>query len=496
MKRVVKAFALVTVVSTATRLMSFFFKIYLSRELGAEILGLYQIAMSVLSLMSCVGNSGLPVTLSRLAAENTALGCRRKSDNLTSLCLLVSSGIAAAMTLAAIAFPSVVSKIFSDERCLPVFYACLPLLLTTSVYAALRGRFWGERNYAVFAATELLDEVAKIVLSVLFITAFGVTTDSSLSYARALVIGDVIVVTVLVICYFASGAKLSKPRGARKVFASAAPLTAAHLTGSAISTLNSLLLPALLVAWHGLSTSQATAEFGRASGMVMPMLFTPSALTGSLAVVLIPELASMRAKGGTEAVARTSAMALKFAAAASTFFFVIFCACGVPLGTLLYDDPIAGKYLSVASAAMIPMCINGICASVLNSLGKEKATFVTGTAGALILAALMTALVGKLGIYAYFVAMIVSHTLTLGAYLALMHKHVGLTASVTARLTALILFAAIAAFSLSQLSAAMQSLHPLVPIAAVGAVALFSCVAYLGLSGTLTKNDVVSLMHK
>ena len=221
----VKAFALVTAVSAATRLMSFFFKIYLSRELGAEILGLYQIALSVLGLMSCVGSSGVPVTLSRLSAENDALGRRRDSDALTTLCLLASGGAALALTLASLAFPSVVEKLFSDPRCVPVFYACLPMLMTTSVYATLRGRFWGERNYGVFAATELLDEIAKIVLSVLFITALGVTADAPVAYAYALVAGDVIVVAVLCVCYFASGAKASRPHGARKVLASAARST-------------------------------------------------------------------------------------------------------------------------------------------------------------------------------------------------------------------------------------------------------------------------------
>ena len=108
----VKAFALVTAVSAATRLMSFFFKIYLSRELGAEILGLYQIALSVLGLMSCVGSSGVPVTLSRLSAENDALGRRRDSDALTTLCLLASGGAALALTLASLAFPSVVEKLY------------------------------------------------------------------------------------------------------------------------------------------------------------------------------------------------------------------------------------------------------------------------------------------------------------------------------------------------------------------------------------------------
>ena len=484
----VKAFALVTAVSAATRLMSFFFKIYLSRELGAEILGLYQIALSVLGLMSCVGSSGVPVTLSRLSAENDALGRRRDSDALTTLCLLASGGASLALTLASLAFPSVVEKLFSDPRCVPVFYACLPMLMTTSVYATLRGRFWGERNYGVFAATELLDEIAKIVLSVLFITALGVTADAPVAYAYALVAGDVIVVAVLCVCYFASGAKASRPHGARKVLASAAPLTAARLTGSAIGTLNSLMLPALLVSLCGLTTAEATAEFGRASGMVMPLLFTPSSLTGSLAVVLIPELASMSASGSRDAVERTSAMAVKFAAAVSAFFFVIFCACGVPIGTLLYHDAVAGKYLSAASAAMIPMCVNGICASVLNSLGHEKATFAVGTVGALLLAALMAALVG--------IAILVSHTLSLGAYLFLMHRHAGLTVKTTLSVAALIAFGSLAALSLSQLTAAMNTLPTAVIVAAIGAAALLLCAAFVGATGIFTKRDIESLLKK
>lgn len=496
MKRVVKAFALVTAVSVATRLMSFFFKIYLSRELGAEVLGLYQIALSVLSLMSCIGSSGLPVTLSRLSAENKALGDTRRSDSLTSLCLLISSGAALALTLAALAFPDAISAIFSDRRCVPVFYACLPLLATTSIYATLRGRFWGERNYAVFAATELLDEISKIILSVLFISGLGIAFADNSAYAYALVGGDVVVVAVLVVCYFAAGGKIAKPHGARKVLASAAPLTAARVVGSGIGTLNSLLLPALLVSLCGLTAAQATAEFGRASGMVMPLLFTPSSLTGSLAVVMIPELASMSATGNNAEIARTSAMAVKFAACVSAFFFVVFCACGEQIGKLLYDDATAGKYLSVASAAMIPMCLNGICTSVLNSLGKESLTFATGTASSLLLAALMAALVSSCGIYAYFIAMLAAQTLSLGAYLLFMHKYSHLPSETTIRLAALILFAAITAFALSQLSSLMSRLHPLVPIAVTGAVALIFCALYIVLSGTITRRDVAALLRK
>ncbi|MEG1608869.1 MAG: oligosaccharide flippase family protein, partial [Clostridia bacterium] len=66
MKSFLKAFATISLISVVTRLISFIFKIYLSRKLGAEILGLYQICFSILGLFSCLSASGIPVTLSRL----------------------------------------------------------------------------------------------------------------------------------------------------------------------------------------------------------------------------------------------------------------------------------------------------------------------------------------------------------------------------------------------------------------------------------------------
>ncbi len=51
-KKIVGAVATVAVFEVFTRLIGFLFKIYLSRALGAEALGLYQIALSVFFLFS------------------------------------------------------------------------------------------------------------------------------------------------------------------------------------------------------------------------------------------------------------------------------------------------------------------------------------------------------------------------------------------------------------------------------------------------------------
>ncbi|MBR1625292.1 MAG: oligosaccharide flippase family protein, partial [Clostridia bacterium] len=72
-KKVVGAVATVTFFGVFTRIIGFLFKIYLSRSLGAEALGLYQIALSVFFLFASLTSSGVPMIVSRKTAEERAL---------------------------------------------------------------------------------------------------------------------------------------------------------------------------------------------------------------------------------------------------------------------------------------------------------------------------------------------------------------------------------------------------------------------------------------
>ena len=120
MKKIFKSFALVTAAATVTRLLSFAFKIYLSRALGAEILGVYQIATSVIATLVCVSASGIPVTLSRMTAENSALGRRSESQKLLSAAIVLSLSFALTACAVFVAFPSLSSLLFSDLQSLHV----------------------------------------------------------------------------------------------------------------------------------------------------------------------------------------------------------------------------------------------------------------------------------------------------------------------------------------------------------------------------------------
>lgn len=491
MKKIFRSFALVSASAAFTRLISFVFKIYLSRTLGAEMLGVYQIASSVIATLACVSSSGIPVTLSRLVAENAALGRKNKGSSFLSASIVISLSFAIAACALFAAFPSLAEKLFSDSRCVTVFYIMLPLLATSALYSCLRGWFWGNKNYGVYATTELTDEITKILFSVLLLSGTLAFINADEAYAYAIVASDVVVVIMLITLYFVCGGKAAKPCGFKEIAGSSAPLTATRLSGSAVTTLISLSLPVLLCKAFSLTTSQATAELGRATGMVMPLLFAPTAITGSLAVVVIPEFASMNAVNGSDRIGSALSRAIKYSCLVTGFFFALFAASGVALGRLLYDDEQAGRYISFAAIAMLPMGANGLCVSTLNSLGKETSTFVSHAAGLGVLVVVLFACVRFAGIYAYFVALTVSHACSLAINAAKLSKLVKPDKKPLVQAASAYVFCAVSAFAFFPLCNLLSDLvSDLFAVAAVFLLFAVFYALYAFLSKSVSADDL------
>ena len=401
-----------TSIAVITRGISFIFKIFISRELGAEVMGLYQICFSVFSLFAAVAVSGIPVTISRITAETQALGDIKGQRAATTTALLISLMISMAVTTVFYSFPALASLFFTDERCTRLFLIILPTILTSSIYAVIRSHFWGKQNFFVYSMAEAADEIIKVAACTLFIFLMHNVISTEYSLAYAMLVSDCIVAALLIVVFFKSGGRLAYPTMGRQVVKSAAPLTITRLCGSMMGMFVSLALPAVLVGAYGLTSAEATAEYGRASGMVMPLLLAPSSVVGSLSVVMIPEIAARNAGGGnnlTSAIDRST----NFTCAVACAAFIAFAACGREIGSLLYADEKVGEQLSFAAFIVLPLSLNAITSTSLNSLGKENRTFISSVIGYVFLAAGILILPRYMGIYGYYTSFFVFHCVTL-----------------------------------------------------------------------------------
>lgn len=81
MKSLFKTVALITIFSVITRFLGFVFRIYLSRKLGAEYLGLFQVASSVIGIMLTLVSSGLPLSTAKFVAKYEAENRQKKQKS-------------------------------------------------------------------------------------------------------------------------------------------------------------------------------------------------------------------------------------------------------------------------------------------------------------------------------------------------------------------------------------------------------------------------------
>lgn len=400
---IVKSVATVTGISVITRTLSFVFKIYLSRAVGAEVLGLYQICLSVFFLFIALTTGGLGTVLSRKIAESEALG---KSDKplayLTSALGISMTAAAVTLAISYILLPEAYLFI-SDERAVPLLKIMLPALITTTFYIIIRGWFWGTKKFGIFSATELLEEILRIAFTLFFVSGVVSGIEGATGIALAFTFSDVLVALAVFLIFIKKGGRLKRGISAKELLKPALPLTAMRVFGSAVSTVLALILPQALI-HAGSSVTDATATVGRISGMANPLLMAPNAIIGSLAVVLIPEMSADNAKGDFGALNKRIDSGISFAVIVSGLFLVTYISLGEELTAFLYNDLPSGSYLSVAAWLMLLIPVNQIVTSALNSVGMEKESFFTFVPATLVMILACTFLPRYIGVLAVVVA--------------------------------------------------------------------------------------------
>lgn len=419
MNKTVKSFAVVTGFSVMTRLLSFIFKMWMSRSLGAEIVGVYQIALSIILLLFSL-TAGAPTVLSRKVAG--ASGDRRKQNGYLSATLLVGLSVGVVLVILFLACHNSLGALFADDRCVPLFLIMLPTLLTSTLYGALRSWFWGQKKFLAFSSTELLEEIVKIVVATVLAGGVVSSITGGMAVAIAFTVSDLVCVLVLLAMFFAKGGRFAGPIDTKEIFHSTLPLSTMRILTSLSATLTALVIPERLVA-SGMTLAFATAEYGRIAGMAFPLIVAPSTVVASLAVVLIPDVASLKQQGDVASIKAKFKGSLIFSSIVAGLFFILYLPFGERLGLLFFGDKHAGEFISYCSPMVFPIAIGGGVTPMLNSLGLEKRTFVNYVLGAVFMLPSMFLLPQFIGVYAVAVGMGVALTVTAVLNLVTLKKH-------------------------------------------------------------------------
>jgi|GEM_PF-687160 len=409
LKPFAQAVVLITVFTVATRIIGFLFRIFLSRVLGAEMLGVYQIAMSFFMVVFTLVASGLPLAISKevakakerrqITAANssvTALPLKAGESGggdigkIAVAGLVISLIVSTALCGIVLLFNKFVGGIFTDDRCLNILLILLPSVIACSVYTALRAVWWGEKKFFLLGATELLEQIIRVVFFVVLIAVSFAGIDAAglaaLSFTIACFVSAAAVIFIFIRLKkpgFLSFRRATSPRTAvaspltaeevsfyKPLIKTAAPITGMRVLGSIGLPIISIIIPFQLVA-AGFTKVQAIAQYGIVIGMTMPLLTIPGTVISAFSTVLVPELSGAHQRKDYAGINRQISNALKFTLFITFLILPAFIALGEPIGLFLYNNALSGTYLAETAWVMVPLAVNQTTNAILNSLGAE-----------------------------------------------------------------------------------------------------------------------------
>ncbi len=383
MHNLYRSAAVVTVFAVFEHFLGFLYRIILSRLLGSEGLGIYQVALTVFAVFLTISSSGLPITLSRVISKHRAKGSLKGEQSATTAAILIALMFSVPITLLLFLFRAQFSTIFSDPRCADLFYILIFGLSFTSVYAIIRGFFWGNKRFFAYSVIELIEEIIKIAVGVFLLLGITAGFADVNKAAIAVLVSYLCSFAIAVVYFIIKGGKLRSPKGEfLPILKSSLPVTAMRTSSSLLNSLISVVFPMRLIA-AGFSASQAMSEYGVVYGMVVPVLMTPGSFIGSLAVVLVPTLAECYYRKQTDEVGKLVEKAIGTTLLIACILIPFFISCGENVGIFLFSNAESGKMLRNCALVLLPMSITMITTSLLNSMHCERQTlfiFLFGSA--------------------------------------------------------------------------------------------------------------------
>ena len=451
-KRSLKGQALITAGSGAlVRALGFGLRLWLSRRLGAEALGIMELASGAHQLALTPAAAGLPGAMSHLTARAGDERSRR---------LALMAGRRLALFTGAVISPLFlllspeIARLLGDERTLPSLLLFSPCALLVGLSSAYDGWFFGQGRALPPALSEGAEQLVRIfaVLGLSFLLPRATAAWRAALPALASTLGEAAGLAVVLALAGRMGRDGSASPGARhkaspppaagrwmppggeasrrknggeraaaralqrRMVRLALPLMLNRGCHAGLRAISSVILPLRLMA-GGLDRAEALSRLGMLQGMVLPMTLLPGLFSGAIAAVGGPAMARCRTHRAENRLAgRMLGASLSIG---------LLCAGGLYalspwIARRIYRLPELSPLLRSACPLAVVLPVQQAAGGMMTGLGMQKKTLLSSLlgAGATLLCTWRWAAWPGRGIYGAAYASLAGHGLTLFCCLA------------------------------------------------------------------------------
>jgi stage V sporulation protein B len=431
---------LLTVTGLISRLIGFFYRIYLSRTFGEEGMGLYQLLSPILSLSFSITAAGYQTAISKLVAEQCA---RKQQAGAKVFFAGLSFSLPLSLLINALLYhfaPEIALHFLKEPRTTELIRILSFCIVPGAIHACANGYFYGRKKAAIPACSQLAEQLIRT--GSIYILSARCLREGRHPDIRIAVIG-LLIGECLSMLLSAGAFSFSAGRETRKkalqhamrrsddknftfshmmrqVLTMALPLTANRLVLNFLQSVESVSIPAKL-RLYGYDTQAALSIYGVLTGMAMPLIFFPNALTSSISILLLPTISEQRAAGNLAGVKETIHKTLRACGLLGLlcmFFFVFF---GSTAGRLLFKSPLAGHFIQTLGFIAPFLYLDTTLSGILQGLGMAGRLFLLNLISLSVRLAFVLFLVPIKGIQGYLWGLLVSQGILTILYLVTLH---------------------------------------------------------------------------
>ncbi|WP_317853860.1 polysaccharide biosynthesis protein [Chakrabartyella piscis] len=319
--RLVVGTLILTIANLLTKFMGFFYRVFMSNTIGAEGMGLYQLVFPLYLLAWSITSAGLTTSISHLTAKENIHGQTGNIHKLVKQAISLALGLSFVVAFIFFFYAEEIALlVLKEERTILSLQLLAFAVPFMAIGSCIRGYFLGLQNTWIPALSQVLEQVIRIAVVYCFMTFF---LPMGLTYACALavlgvILGEMTSCVFAIVAYQYTKRKkyMTTPNKRtiaiyKTIVAMALPLSATRIASSLLSTIENILIPRQL-ALFGQNTTEALSQYGELTGMILPLIFLPSACLMAASISLVPELSEASAVQHTTRIQKTVSVTFLF----------------------------------------------------------------------------------------------------------------------------------------------------------------------------------------
>ena len=424
---------ILTTASIITKIIGFFYRIFLSRIFKSEGLGIIGLISPISVFIYSLCISGIQNAITRFVAAS-------KNKNNSDPFEYLLSGLFISTLLSSIvsyiiyknAF-FISTNIFNEYRCKPLLKIVALSFPMAAVHSCINGYFYGYKKTNLPSYSMILEQLTRVLtVYLLYIFSQKVNANPSLSFVCiGLLAGEFASSCFSSIVLFSSSLKNSRNsnmnspklfiKKTHELLTLSTPISLNRICISLLSTLETIMIPQKLIQ-NGIEASKALSIYGIFSGMALPLILFPSAITTSISSLILPSVSEAQAADNHQRIQKTISLTIIFCFILGLICMITFFSLADLFGNHIFKNHEASVQIKALSLICPFFYLSGTLNSIMHGLGKAGLSFIISCLSIIIRLLFVFFIIPVIGFNGYIYGLLLSQLfLDLVFILALRH---------------------------------------------------------------------------